>query len=67
MHGKPVDLSTVTKAIAAGMAYVTEDRKALGLILEEPILKNISLANLPGIAKRGILDKRREAQVAEEI
>jgi putative multiple sugar transport system ATP-binding protein len=65
MHGQPVDVSTVTRAINAGISYVTEDRKVLGLILEEPILKNISLANLAGIAKRSILDKRREAQVAE--
>jgi putative multiple sugar transport system ATP-binding protein len=65
MHGKPGDVSTVTRAIDAGISYVTEDRKALGLILEEPILKNISLANLLGIATRSVLDKRREAQVAE--
>jgi putative multiple sugar transport system ATP-binding protein len=65
MSGKPVDVSTVTKAIDAGISYVTEDRKALGLVLDEPILKNISLANLAGIATRSVLDKRREAQVAE--
>ncbi len=65
MSGQPVDVSTVTKAIGAGISYVTEDRKALGLILEEPILKNISLANLAGVARRSVLDKRREAQVAE--
>ncbi|MDO8883123.1 sugar ABC transporter ATP-binding protein, partial [Pseudotabrizicola sp.] len=66
MGGKPVDTSTVTKAVAAGLAYVTEDRKALGLILEEPISRNISLANLAGIAMRGVLNQRREAQVAED-
>ncbi|RGP39273.1 multiple monosaccharide ABC transporter ATP-binding protein [Pseudotabrizicola alkalilacus] len=66
MGGKPVDTSTVTKAVDAGLAYVTEDRKALGLILEEPILRNISLANLAGIALRGVLNPRREAQVAED-
>jgi putative multiple sugar transport system ATP-binding protein len=66
MGGKVADVSTVQKAIAAGMSYVTEDRKALGLILDEPILKNISLANLAGIAMRGVLDKRREARVAED-
>lgn len=66
MNGRDVDVSTVEKAIAAGVSYVTEDRKALGLILEEPILKNISLANLAGIALRGVLDKRREARVAED-
>ncbi len=65
MNGKAVDVSTVTRAIDAGISYVTEDRKALGLILEEPILKNISLANLAGIATRSVLNKRREAQVAE--
>jgi putative multiple sugar transport system ATP-binding protein len=66
MNGRPVDVSTVEKAVAAGLSYVTEDRKALGLILEEPILRNISLANLAGIAVKGILDKRREARVAED-
>lgn len=65
MNGKEVDVTTVPKAVQAGISYVTEDRKALGLILEEPILKNISLANLAGIATRSVLDKRREAQVAE--
>jgi putative multiple sugar transport system ATP-binding protein len=63
--GQPVDTSTVSKAIAAGLSYVTEDRKVLGLILEEPVLRNITLANLPEVSRRGILDKRRETKVAE--
>ncbi len=66
MRGQPVDVSTVEKAITAGISYVTEDRKVLGLILDEPIVKNISLANLAGVALRGVLDKRREAKVAED-
>ena len=64
--GHPVDTSTVAKAITAGLSYVTEDRKVLGLILEEPILRNITLANLFGVSKNGVLDKRRETQVAEK-
>ena len=64
--GAPVDTSTVAKAVAAGLSYVTEDRKALGLVLEEPILRNVTLANLPGVSHRGVLDKRRETQVAEK-
>jgi len=66
MNGAVVDVSTVTKAVAAGISYVTEDRKALGLILEEPIVRNTTLANLPGVSLRGILNKRRETQVAED-
>lgn len=65
MHGKRVDTSTVTRAIDSGIAYVTEDRKGLGLILEEPILRNISLANLAGVAMRGVLNSAQEANVAE--
>jgi putative multiple sugar transport system ATP-binding protein len=65
MHGAPVDVSTVARAVAAGIAYVTEDRKALGLILEEPVLRNVSLANLAGVARGAVIDRRREAQVAE--
>ncbi len=66
IKGQPVDTSTVPAAIKAGLAYVTEDRKALGVVLDEPILRNISLANLAGIAAKGILNKGREQQVAEE-
>ena len=64
--GKAVDTSTVAKAIDAGIAYVTEDRKALGLVLEEPILKNISLANLAGHRRRAASSTSgARAQVAE--
>ena len=63
--GAPADLSTVSRAIEAGLAYVTEDRKELGLILEEPIQRNISLANLAGIASGGVLSAGRERRVAE--
>ncbi|MEH0069952.1 multiple monosaccharide ABC transporter ATP-binding protein [Pannonibacter sp. Pt2-lr] len=66
MGGKEVDTSTVSKAVDAGLAYVTEDRKELGLILDEPIVRNISLANLAGIATKGVLDKHREKKIAED-
>jgi putative multiple sugar transport system ATP-binding protein len=66
MGGKPVDTSTVSRAIAAGLAYVTEDRKVLGLVLEEPIVRNITLANLLGVSRNGVLSLRRETRVAEE-
>ena len=46
MHGKQVDVSSVQKAIKAGIAYVTEDRKGNGLLLDDSIKRNITLANL---------------------
>ena len=66
LHGKPANVSTVTSAIDAGLAYVTEDRKELGLVLDESIQRNISLANLEGIARGPILQEAEETRVAEE-
>jgi len=66
IRGKEVDLATVPKAIKAGLAYVTEDRKSLGLVLEDTIRRNIPLANLKGISTRGVIDRHREGQVARD-
>ena len=66
MHGRPVDVSTVDRAINAGLAYVTEDRKTLGLILEDTIRRNTVLANLDGVSTRGVVDENRETEVAEK-
>jgi putative multiple sugar transport system ATP-binding protein len=64
VDGKPVDTSTVQKAIDAGLAYVTEDRKQLGLVLTSSILHNTTLANLLGVSKATVIDDVRELQVA---
>ncbi|MBN8992702.1 MAG: ATP-binding cassette domain-containing protein [Rhizobiales bacterium] len=66
MHGSEVDLSTVGRAIDAGLAYVTEDRKQLGLLLAEDVRKNITLANLKGVSANSVIDDIRELQVASE-
>jgi putative multiple sugar transport system ATP-binding protein len=64
MHGKPVDVSTIPKAVEAGLAYVTEDRKTFGLVLIDHIKHNVSLANLKAVADRGVLDDHRESSIA---
>jgi len=66
IDGKPVDVSTVSKAIAAGLAYVTEDRKQLGLILAEELRTNITLANLKAVANRNVLDRHEEIRIAND-
>jgi putative multiple sugar transport system ATP-binding protein len=66
MRGRAVDVSDVPRAIAAGLAYVTEDRKHLGLVLDESIRFNTTLANLPGVSKAGVLNEAEETAVAEK-
>jgi putative multiple sugar transport system ATP-binding protein len=67
LRGQEVDVSTVEKAVRHGIAYVTEDRKGYGLVLENEIKHNISLANLPGVSKRGVIDDGREYSVAKDF
>lgn len=66
MHGKPVDVSTIPKATKAGLAYVTEDRKTYGLVLIDHIKHNTTLANMPGVSRRGVFDDPRELSVANK-
>jgi putative multiple sugar transport system ATP-binding protein len=66
IHGRPADTSTVPRAIGAGLAYVTEDRKSLGLILEETVRRNTTLANLGAIARNGVVSEGHETAVAEK-
>ncbi|NQV99859.1 MAG: sugar ABC transporter ATP-binding protein [Rhodospirillales bacterium] len=64
LRGAPVDVSSVAKAIALGICYVTEDRKEYGLILDDHIKHNVTLANLDAVANRFIIDDNAERQVA---
>jgi putative multiple sugar transport system ATP-binding protein len=66
VNGKPQHFRHPQQAIAAGLAYVTEDRKGDGLILIQDVKQNITLANLRGIATRGIVDNNAEVKVANE-
>ncbi|MBL8101955.1 MAG: ATP-binding cassette domain-containing protein [Anaerolineales bacterium] len=65
-NGKEIDLSSIDKAIANGVAYATEDRKAYGLILIEQIKDNITLANLEEISEAGIVNEPKELTVTRE-
>ena len=66
LHGKEIDTGSVEKAVGHGIAYVTEDRKGYGLVLDNEIKQNISLANLPGVSMRGVIDDGREFSVAQD-
>lgn len=66
MHGKELHLKDISSAINHGIAYVTEDRKNYGLILIDDIKRNISLANLRKLARRGVINESEEILVAEE-
>ncbi|BDT70533.1 xylose import ATP-binding protein XylG [Comamonadaceae bacterium OS-4] len=67
LNGKEVDTSTVQKAIDHGIAYVTEDRKGYGLVLDETIAWNTTLANLPAVSNKTVVDEGKEFSVAQDF
>ncbi len=66
INGKSVKLHSERDAIEAGLAYATEDRKGNGLVLQESIAQNTTMARLEKICRHGIIDVDKENAVAEE-
>lgn len=65
MHGQKVDTSTVGKAIKAGIAYVPEDRKSLGLNLIQDVQLNVTSAALRKLVRGGVIDEHEESRVVD--
>ncbi|MDE9364973.1 sugar ABC transporter ATP-binding protein [Luteipulveratus sp. YIM 133132] len=63
--GKEIRLHNVSQAIDAGLGYLTEDRKSLGLNLLDDIKATTVAAGLKKIANRTVVDRREEHSVAE--
>ncbi|GAA4529537.1 sugar ABC transporter ATP-binding protein [Brachybacterium paraconglomeratum] len=66
-EGREIDTSTVRRAIDAGLAYVTEDRKDAGLNLIQTIRENISAAALGKLTRFGVVNKGEEVLVAQKF
>ena len=60
MHGREVALDSATDAIAAGLGLLTDNRKQEGLLLQLPIVQNISLSSLGKMTKYGFVQGRAE-------
>lgn len=64
--GKEITLRTVPQAIEAGLGYVTEDRKTLGLNLLDDIKTTTVAANLKAISHNTVIDSFKEREVADD-
>src|SRR5262245_39826829 len=67
LRGKPVVIDSPSRAVELGIAYVPEDRRRHGVILDLPVAANATLAILRKIAAGGLLDFGRERAVAREF
>jgi rhamnose transport system ATP-binding protein len=64
LRGQPVAIDSPPHAAALGIAYVPEDRRRHGVILDMTTAANATLATLHAISRFGFLNFRREREIA---
>lgn len=67
INGTLRKINTPKDAVDAQIAFITEDRKNLGLMLDLSVLENVTYASLQDLTKNGTIDKSEEKRVVEEI
>ncbi len=65
LGGRALAIASPRDAIAQGIYLVPEDRKACGVVLDLSIAQNISLPQLPDLARLGLVRRDAEATLAE--
>lgn len=65
INGKPVTIGSPADAVRAGIAYVPEDRKAMGIIPTMNIRENISLPILRRISQAGRISTSEDQALAK--
>ena len=65
IEGKPVRLNSPAEAIRQGIGFVTEDRKRFGLIIDQTVVNNMTLAGLKKLSGRFVTDGDAEAAAGE--
>lgn len=66
LAGESVQLSGATEAIARGIGFVTENRKEEGLVLNQTVRANITMAALSNISTGGVLQAGVEQRLATQ-
>lgn len=66
-NGANGDFKSPANAIAAGMGYCSEDRKAQGIVPGMSVAENLTLALMPALTRSGMLDETKQRQIVERF
>ena len=66
IHGRPVKIRQPSDAVKHGIGYLSEDRKGIGLLLEQSVAANTVLASLDKFNRFGIMQDGKSKRVAGE-
>jgi ribose transport system ATP-binding protein len=64
--GRVVAVSGPAAAIRLGVGLLPEDRKTQGLVLSLSVQSNVALPSTPRLSRFGVVDRRREAALAQQ-
>lgn len=65
--GRDVPPTTPGDAIAAGIGFLTEDRKAEGIVPDMSVRENLTLALLPALTRGGYIRRAEERELVESF
>ena len=66
-NGADGDYKSPAEAIAAGMGYCSEDRKAQGIVPGMTVAENLTLALMPALTRSGMLDEAKQRKIVERF
>lgn len=66
LRGRPVKIQSPDQAITLGIAYVPEDRRHHGVVIDMPVSSNITLPSLKKFSRRLALDTQKESEITAE-
>jgi len=67
LDGRRLSIKSPADAIAAGLGFVTEDRKSQGLVLGLSLRENVTLVHLGKYARLGIVNRKEESAAVKEL
>lgn len=67
LDGRELRISSPADALAHGIGMMPEDRKTLGLILDQSVKTNVSLSSLNRLSKAGLIDSRKEEEAVRTM
>jgi ribose transport system ATP-binding protein len=67
MSGRTVSPQEPVEAIALGVGYCSEDRKADGIVPDMSVRENMTLSILPRLTSMGIVDEARQREIVDRF
>lgn len=67
INGQNVNISSPRQAIEHGIAFITEDRKQKGLILQMNVRENLTLPTTKKVTRAGVIQSKKEQHFVENL